>query len=92
MEIEPEILPPEDTTRRRRRMEYKWTVKRVHPVVGVLLAIGGLALFVLLFVTFVWVALIAAAVAAVGVAARALLSFFRPAPPSRQPKEWNRRG
>lgn len=85
MEYTPEHLPPphrreSDNTGERtgeRVYSFNYSVKQVHPLVGLLISLAGLALFALMLVFFFWFAVIAIGVGALAFMVRLIRSAFR---------------
>lgn len=81
MEHYPEHLPPDHrpgpSPGRERVYTFNYSVKQVHPLVGLLISLAGLAIFIALLVFFFWFAIIALAVGAIAFILRTLISAFR---------------
>jgi len=81
MEITPEHLPPARREATRERVyEYRCTVRQVHPLVGLLMAVVGLGLMVLMLVFFFWIGLVMLGLAALVFVVRTVWSLFSPPP------------
>lgn len=82
MEYTPEHLPPphrRDSEQTGERVySFNYSVRQVHPLVGLLMAVAGLALFAVMLFFFFWFAVIALCVGAVVFLLRTLLMAFRP--------------
>lgn len=81
MEYTPEHIPPphrRDSEETGERVySFNYSVKQVHPLVGLLIGLAGLALFALMLIFFFWFALIALGVGAVVFVIRSILTAFR---------------
>jgi len=81
MEYTPEHLPPphrHDSKRTDERVySFSYSVKKVHPLVGLLIGLAGLALFAVMLIFFFWFALIALCAGALVFVVRSILAAFR---------------
>ena len=81
MEYTPEHLPPphrrDGDQAEERVYSFNYSVKQVHPLVGLLIGLVGLALFAVMLIFFFWFAIIALALGAVVFVIRSILAAFR---------------
>jgi hypothetical protein len=81
MEYTPEHLPPphrRDAEQSGERVyRFNYSVKQVHPLVGLLIGLAGLALFAVMLVFFFWFAVIALCAGALVFVLRSILGAFR---------------